>query len=138
MRACSTSRRGIRRSRPTQTRCFLLRRRRDGTNAGVSGRSDFSRASQLTERQTRRTSDLNNDQAEKGQRMSAIERFVMRRGRFLFEKEVLVEVVVFRDVDVVSGEGADCVFGLPERDHQEVRGVAFDSTEGICAFVAKG
>ena len=49
---------------------------------------------------------------------------VMRGARFQFEQEILVETVVFRRADVVSGKGADRFLGLPERDHQKMCGIA--------------
>jgi hypothetical protein len=46
-------------------------------------------------------------------------------------------ISVFRHADVVSREGPNCVLRFPERDHQEMRGIAFDSTQRVSALVAR-
>ena len=53
-----------------------------------------------------------------------------------FDQEVLVEVVVFRHTDVMSGKSADRLLGFPERDHQKMRGIALDPTQRVCALVS--
>jgi len=55
-------------------------------------------------------------------------RFVMGGVGLQLEKEIFVEAVVFRDADVVSGEGTDRCLGFPERDHQKMCGLTLDTT----------
>jgi hypothetical protein len=64
----------------------------------------------------------------KGQRRNQSRIRLPVGARLQFEQEVLVEVLVFRHADVISGEGADRLLGLPERDHQEMCGIALDAT----------
>jgi len=53
---------------------------------------------------------------------------VVYGARLQFEQEIFVEVVVFRRTDVDSSEGPDCHLRFPERDHQEMGGIALDAT----------
>ena len=62
----------------------------------------------------------------------------MRGARLQFEQEVLVEVIVFRPADVVSGKGADRFLRLSKRDHQEMCGIALHTTQSVSALVAGG
>jgi len=62
----------------------------------------------------------------------------MRGAPLQFQQEILVDVVVFRHADVVSGKGADRLLGLPECDHQEMCGIALHTTERVSALVAGG
>jgi hypothetical protein len=68
----------------------------------------------------------------------AVVHLVVRRARLQYDQEVLVEVVVFRHADVVSGKGADRLLGLPERDHQKMRGIAFHAAQRVSALVTGG
>src|ERR1700677_4557613 len=60
----------------------------------------------------------------------------MRGARLQFEQEILVEVVILPHADVVSSKGTDRLLGLPERDHQEMCGLALHATQRVSAFVA--
>ena len=62
----------------------------------------------------------------------------MRGARLHFDQEILVEVVVFRQADVVPGKGADRFLGLSKRDHQKMRGIALHAAQRVSALVAGG
>ena len=62
----------------------------------------------------------------------------MHGARLQFKQEILVEILVFRHADIVSGKGADRILRLPECDLQEMCGIAFDTTERLSALVAGG
>jgi hypothetical protein len=51
---------------------------------------------------------------------------------------ILVEIVVFRHADVVSSKGANRLLRLPERDHQEMCGIASHAAQRASALVTGG
>lgn len=55
---------------------------------------------------------------------------------FKRQQKIGIEIVVFRKIDVFSRELCDCFAGLPERQHDEVSILAFDSVKCERAAIA--
>jgi hypothetical protein len=54
---------------------------------------------------------------------------VVENGRFHLEQILRIKIVILSSIDRLAGKTADCIKGLPERQHRKMRDVGSPALE---------